>query len=94
MATKVQAITCSKCGDTIFSRAGHDYRSCSCGDVAIDGGRGYTKVAYHDSNNPPEAFEMLVEATEQELYDDWNTRADRFGRLPKGVWDQATPEKE
>ena len=38
------AIKCKKCNHIIWSRHRHDYRSCKCGAVAIDGGRDYTKV--------------------------------------------------
>jgi len=35
---EVNAITCPRCEDTIYSRAHHDFRSCSCGDTFVDGG--------------------------------------------------------
>jgi len=34
---KVSAICCPKCKNIIYSRARHDCRSCSCGEVYIDG---------------------------------------------------------
>lgn len=34
----IKGIICPKCGDFIFSRSGHDYHSCSCETVFIDGG--------------------------------------------------------
>ena len=43
---KVQAIVCPKCGDTLFSRARHDFRYCSCGEVAVDGGFDYVRIVY------------------------------------------------
>jgi hypothetical protein len=78
---KVQVIECFKCGDRVYSRTRHDFRSCECGAVAIDGGfSGYTKL----SGNPGE-FEFLGELeipqTQQELYDDWNKQKDKFGKL-------------
>ena len=35
---KVIALKCSNCGDIIWSRAQYDFRECSCGSIAIDGG--------------------------------------------------------
>ena len=32
-------IQCNKCNDIIESFSGHDFKYCSCGSVAIDGGR-------------------------------------------------------
>lgn len=37
------AIVCLECGDYIRSRNCHDYRTCSCGACAVDGGSWYTK---------------------------------------------------
>lgn len=34
---------CRKCGDIIWSAHRHDYRSCSCGGIAVDGGRDYIR---------------------------------------------------
>jgi hypothetical protein len=75
--TKVTAVICPKCGDKIFSRTRHDFHYCSCGEIAIDGGRDYTKVCYKSTS--PERIEIKVPATEIELHKDWNTGADKFG---------------
>ena len=32
-------IQCNRCGDIIESLSGHDFKYCSCGAVAVDGGR-------------------------------------------------------
>jgi hypothetical protein len=37
------SIRCRKCGDEIVSTHRHDFRWCSCGSVAVDGGRAYLK---------------------------------------------------
>jgi hydroxymethylpyrimidine pyrophosphatase-like HAD family hydrolase len=34
---------CKKCGDTITSKSRHDFVPCSCGAIAVDGGRDYLK---------------------------------------------------
>lgn len=35
--------SCPHCGDHIVSYHGHDYRSCSCGKSAVDGGTNYLR---------------------------------------------------
>lgn len=74
---KVSAFVCPKCGDTVFSRALYDWRSCSCGDIYVDGGFDYNRVGYY--NEPPECIELEITATKKELYDDWNYSYDIFG---------------
>lgn len=34
-------VTCSICEDTIFSAHRHDYVTCSCGNVSVNGGNDY-----------------------------------------------------
>ena len=36
-------IKCKKCGDVIESKSTNDYKRCSCGAVAADGGKDYLK---------------------------------------------------
>ena len=36
---------CKKCGEEIESRHRHDFRSCSCGAISVDGGRAYLRRA-------------------------------------------------
>ena len=38
------AIRCNKCGDEIESTYRHDFRSCKCGAVFVDGGLDYQRV--------------------------------------------------
>lgn len=39
---------CNNCFDIITSRSTHDYVSCSCGDLSVDGGTSYTKRNFGD----------------------------------------------
>ena len=39
----VNKIRCKKCGEVIESKTVHDYRMCSCGAVAVDGGCDYLR---------------------------------------------------
>jgi len=34
---------CTKCGDVIESKHIHDYVSCSCGNISVDGGSDYCR---------------------------------------------------
>lgn len=79
--TTVHAIKCVKCKDTIYSRARHDFNSCSCGGCSIDGGLDYTKICWEPDMDCPEPFSLEIEATPRELYDDWDTNANKFGRI-------------
>ena len=36
-------IKCKKCGYIIESKSTNDYKRCSCGAVAVDGGKDYLK---------------------------------------------------
>lgn len=36
-------IKCKKCGDIIESKSTNDYKKCSCGTGAVDGGKDYLK---------------------------------------------------
>lgn len=51
-------IRCKKCGDVIESKSVHDFKFCSCGSVAIDGGHDYLKRS-GDSENIVELSEIL-----------------------------------
>lgn len=80
---KINAIECPKCHDIIFSRVRHDYRSCSCSSIAIDGGFDYTKVSF-DPDIDPNAIKSVVlelDVTRAILYDDWNYSKDEFGKI-------------
>ena len=45
MDTKIihNKIRCKKCGDIIESTSVHDFKWCSCGSCAVDGGHDYLK---------------------------------------------------
>ena len=74
---KVSAIQCPTCRDVIFSRAHYDFHYCSCGEVAIDGGRDYTRVAFKDIR--PTQIILVIPQSADELYKDWNTKKDKLG---------------
>lgn len=49
-------IKCLKCGDIIESTHRHDFKVCSCGSVAVDGGLDYQRIV-----GDLDAYENLVE---------------------------------
>ena len=77
----IVAIKCKKCGDIIYSRATHDFRWCSCENIAIDGGFDYTKITGDIDNVENVILTMDDTVTRQVLYDDWNSGADKYGRI-------------
>ena len=77
----VTALRCKNCGDVIYSRTRHDMRYCSCGTIAIDGGRDYTNISFRESQNDFEKFEYeLFHVTQRDLAMDWNNGTGNFGR--------------
>lgn len=53
---------CLICGDEIESRTVHEYKTCSCGNLSVDGGLEYTKRGVKDLDK----WEDLSEYEEQE----------------------------
>lgn len=54
----INAATCGRCGETVRSKNRHDFASCSCRGIAVDGGSWYCKrsleigVTYTDASVP------------------------------------------
>jgi hypothetical protein len=46
MTITLNAVRCLKCKDVIVSEYRHDFKWCSCGNVAVDGGHSYTKRCF------------------------------------------------
>lgn len=53
------AAQCAKCGDIIESTYQHDFVSCSCGAIFVDGGREYIR-----SGGDREDFISLLEVSD------------------------------
>jgi hypothetical protein len=77
--TIVTAAFCKECNVWIYSRSRHDQQYCPKTCIAIDGGRSYIKLCF--SCNAPKTKKFTINATEQELYDDWNTRGHKYGTI-------------
>ena len=41
------AIRCGNCNAVIESKNRHDFVTCPCGDVSVDGGLDYDRVVFH-----------------------------------------------
>ena len=41
---KIHFLECTKCHDYVFSFNRHDFKSCKCGNVSLDGGFDYTRI--------------------------------------------------
>ena len=54
---------CKKCGDIIESKTRHDYKWCSCGNCAVDGGHDYLRRCWKtdDWEDISEVKEVEVE---------------------------------
>ena len=77
----VSAIKCPGCGTILFSRARHDFRQCDCDhQTFIDGGFDYVRAGGKILMG---CFPMEVDATKEELYQDWNKYHDKWGKIPK-----------
>ena len=50
-------VRCKNCGDVIESKHTHDYVSCSCGSVSVDGGHSYLKRS-------AKSFDLVEELSE------------------------------
>ena len=58
------AIQCKHCGEIIESRSVHDFKTCKCGKVFVDGGHEYLRRGY--TNSAEEDFIDLSETIEVE----------------------------
>ena len=43
---KINKAKCLLCGDIIESKHVHDYKTCKCGKIAVDGGLEYLRRAF------------------------------------------------
>jgi|AntAceMinimDraft_11_1070367.scaffolds.fasta_scaffold50842_3 tRNA(Ile2) C34 agmatinyltransferase TiaS len=62
LSNKVQ---CHKCGDIIESKHRHDFKWCSCGNVAVDGGKSYLKRAFNEQGTWTELSKTRQEERER-----------------------------
>ena len=61
MAILVNRAKCNRCGDIIESRHRHEFVTCSCGSIFVDGGTNYLRRGYLE--NMGDCFVELSEFT-------------------------------
>jgi HD-like signal output (HDOD) protein len=78
------AATCLSCGDRIFSKHRHDFVTCSCGAISVDGGQEYlrrvgtlTPGSYvnHSWELPDDLYRACADAVEEAK----ETNRNKFG---------------
>ena len=45
------AVKCLKCGEIIESTYTHNYVTCGCGNVSVDGGKDYLKRCFRETDS-------------------------------------------
>lgn len=77
---KVFGIKCKKCGDFIYSRAVHDFHSCTCEACSIDGGQNdyFRIIGARDDWEIVKEVEIKAK-DKKELYEDWNKGKNKYG---------------
>lgn len=66
-------IRCKKCGDIIESRHRHDFVTCSCGEVSVDGGHDYLRRCFneHDSYEDLSQQKEITKEEYQKLLEEY-----------------------
>lgn len=81
--TRVSTVTCSQCGEEIYSRARHDFRYCKCGGISVDGGFDYLKYGWSEKWVKPVVRVRYINASRDTIIRDWNERKDKLGVIAK-----------
>jgi len=55
-------IKCNHCGQIIESKSRHDFRTCKCGRVSVDGGKEYLKRAFKKEGDYEDLSEVIKES--------------------------------
>jgi hypothetical protein len=78
------AVTCLGCGDFIVSKHRHDFVTCTCGSISVDGGQAYlrrvgslTPGSYVDESweLPDDLYRQCADAVEEAI----DTNRNKFG---------------
>lgn len=76
-------VRCNMCDDTPFSANRHDFKSCKCGAIAVDGGMSYLRRVGAIDNYTDMSIEIPDEAVKQAIAAIvW---AQESGRNPLGI---------
>lgn len=77
--TRVDAALCEGCNIVVFSRATHDFRSCKCKLIAIDGGRDYTRYIGSIDMMHILVLELPSHIQHYDLYNDYADQTNKLG---------------
>ena len=76
------AVTCLGCGDFIVSKHRHDFVTCTCGAISVDGGQAYLRrvgdfrnAVDHSWELPDELYRQCADAVEEAI----DTNRNKFG---------------
>ena len=79
------AVTCLGCGDFIVSKHRHDFVTCTCGNISVDGGQSYLRrvgsslaegtYTDHSWELPDDLYEDCAEAVQEAI----DTNRNKFG---------------
>lgn len=91
---KVDGVRCTLCGDTIYSRANHDFHYCSCGNLFVDGGQEgarYSRQGWRYEKTLEPCTDVEIDAKDKsDLYNDWARGIDRYGY----IFGEDTPQRK
>lgn len=76
------AVSCMSCGDLIVSKHRHDFVTCTCGAISVDGGQAYLRrvgdfanAVDHSWSLPDELYRQCADAVEEAI----DTNRNKFG---------------
>ena len=76
----VKAVKCKECNTTVYSRVTEDVRECECGRIRVYGGfKAHFKYDVKDSKTNYQTIKVSIDATPDDLYDDYESMEDKFG---------------
>ena len=76
------AVTCLGCGDFIVSKHRHDFVTCTCGAISVDGGQSYLRRVGDFTNAVDESWSLpdeLYQACADAVEEDIDTNRNKYG---------------
>ena len=64
-------IRCNLCGDIIESNYRHDFRSCRCGAVCVDGGKDYIRRGFLNGRDDYTELSVFEDGPKETRRDDY-----------------------
>jgi len=79
---------CNECGDIITSEHRHDFVTCSCHELSVDGGSSYLKRSFLSGNYTELSIEDDGKFQTRRKYLRWGKNFDEnMNKLPETIWD-------